>query len=221
MDQAGAGWSLDENLVRFADSEDPRSRSYGRPRSSSRWPHGHSAPGSVCGTGPDPNIPSVGQPPANATLTTESVYVQVVVLENEAFEVWLREGLVDPAADVTAQFTFSHDLTGNTKEVHHANIPVGLNDTHEVWVVQYKAAEPSSSWTSAKRQFTQASGAVVELGPLSGGLGGTVGQVVSQPITGAVERPASRPRVALWRNRTQRRPHPLGHRGNHHGSGSQ
>ena len=143
--------------------------------------------GPQCGI-PDPNKPSVVQPPNNAIVETSSAYIRVRVLDGEVFEVWIRENLQDPAIDFTPLFTFAADYS-DTKEEHHANVPVPLG-THEVWVVQYKASEPGQTWQSGKRRFWRATGATIELGALTGTDGGTVGQVVAQALGGVLERTA-------------------------------
>ena len=122
----------------------------------------------------NPNQPSFLDPPAGASIATEAVYVSVLVLENESFEVKLTpQGQAEQ--DVTLEFKLA-GIDPSGKEIHHANLDVSAIGTYTLKAIQH-VADPAGTF-SRSRDFSRVDGAVAELGPLAHGNSEVDGQRV-------------------------------------------
>lgn len=131
---------------------------------------------------PDPQKPAIFDPPQNAVLSTEEVYVAVRVLTAQGpdnFKVFLEEN-GGPAVDVTSQFSLLGTFDA-TRQVWHANLPVSVG-SHVVFAVQeFTSGDPDK--VSADRAFQRSAGPIVELPPLDS----SASTISAQAAKGAID----------------------------------
>jgi parallel beta-helix repeat protein len=145
----------------------------------------------------DPNLPSIVHPASSLQVSTETIYVEIEVLDGETYEVLYRQGQTGSGIDVAADFALKTDLAGS-KQRRHASlaVPVGA---HDVEVIQRLAAQPSYAGSSGVRAFSRVAATVTsEHGLLTGTQAGTTGKVVSQALGGVVQRTSPADRVFVF-----------------------
>ena len=158
--------------------------------------------GMGCGTGGS-NNPTIDQPPHLSQISTTHAYVRVEVYDPpHTFKVFVREDLQNPPIDVTQYMSFAEDSSDAAREWHHGLVPVPAGQTHEFFAEQMLDGDTSGSiYRSGNRRVTVVVGP--EAGRITGLSAGTAGQVVSQPIGGAVARPSPHSDMVLLFGETQ------------------